>query len=128
MIAGFTGTRKGMTEAQKLYLAFELNRLKVTELHHGDCVGADDEANTIARAMGIKTVGHPPSITQHRAFSTCDQWYSARPYIERNHNIVNCTVHLFVAPDSPAEVVRSGTWATFRYAQQRNRPITMVER
>ncbi len=128
MIAGFTGTRQGMTVEQKLYLALELHRLKVTELHHGDCIGADDEANTIAREMGIKTVGHPPIDEKHRAFCKCDVWYGGQPYIERNHNIVKCTVHLFVAPKDTSEQLRSGTWATFRYAQSLDRPITMVER
>ena len=128
MIAGFTGTRHGMSEEQKLYLALELHRLKVIELHHGDCTGADDEANTIARKMGIKTVGHPPTNEKHRAFSTCDVWYGSREYITRNHNIVNCTLHLFVAPRTNNEVIRSGTWATYRYAMDLGRSITMIER
>jgi len=128
MIAGFTGTRHGMSEEQKLYLAFELHRLKVTELHHGDCVGADEEANTIAHEMGIKTVGHPPTNEKYRAFCKCDVWYESRPYITRNHNIVDCTIHLLVAPKTNIEQVRSGTWATFRYASNLGRSITMVER
>ncbi len=128
MIAGFTGTRQGMSEEQKGFLLHELARLKITELHHGDCIGADAEANSIARGLGIRTVGHPPTNTKHRVYSKCDVWYKAKPYIERNHNIVNCTVHLFVAPRRNVEETRSGTWATFRYAESRNRTITMIER
>ena len=46
MIVGFTGTQSGMTDKQKKELKTLLLAV-ATELHHGDCIGADREAHDI---------------------------------------------------------------------------------
>ena len=115
MKLGFTGTRKGMTERQSKHLERVLNSFDVVEFHHGDCVGADEEAHSIARSMNIFVVIHPPTDPKHRAWCEPDEMRDEFPYIERNHNIVDETRHLFAAPGTNHEVLRSGTWATVRY-------------
>jgi hypothetical protein len=43
MIIGFTGTRYGMTDKQKSSLQSILSKLEtITEVHHGDCIGAEE--------------------------------------------------------------------------------------
>lgn len=128
MIAGFTGTQRGMSELQKADLETELKRLKITVLHHGVCIGADDEANTIARSLDIETEGHPPIKTARIASLDVTVMHPPEEYIERNHDIVDCVEILFVAPTGSTEILRSGTWATYRYARHVGRDIIMLKR
>lgn len=69
MLIGFTGTQSGMTLWQKEQLLIRLRDLGCTEFVHGDCIGADEEANTIAYALGIQffTI-HPPLHDYKRAY------------------------------------------------------------
>ncbi len=130
MIVGFTGTQFGMNHKQRTNLRsyFKKCASTITEFHHGDCVGADVEANDIARTFGIKTAGHPPIIPGKRAYSTCDIWFPAKQYLERNQDIVDICDTLIVAPRVNTELIRSGTWATYRDAIAIGRDIVMLER
>ena len=74
---GFTGTRYGMTVAQRRTLRSLLANGAGREFHHGDCVGADAEAHDIAVALGIEPVIHPPVIDILRAMS----WFRARSFL-----------------------------------------------
>lgn len=120
---GFTGTREGMTDQQKDKLILILDNYAIDQLHHGDCVGADEFAHNLAKNMGIFVVVHPPIDPRLRAWCVGDETREPLPYIERNHNIVDETGHLFVAPRTKEEQVRSGTWATYRYAKSMEIPI-----
>lgn len=117
MKLGFTGTRNGMTDSQKDILVKVLKRHTIDEFHHGDCVGADAEAHDIAESMDLYIVVHPPVDPKLRAGKVGNEMRDEKPYIERNHNIVDETGNLFVAPRTKEEQVRSGTWATYRYAK-----------
>lgn len=125
VVVGFTGTQLGMTEDQKDALSRILVDEDVTELHHGDCIGADDEAHAIATDLHITVVIHPPENEAKRAWCHSEDMRRPRPYLDRNHAIVDllATVRhdgarafLIAAPKGP-EVLRSGTWATVRYAR-----------
>lgn len=59
MKIGFTGTRQGMTPAQRLKATHWLAKLSATEFHHGDCMGADAEAHAIA--LSLKILHHYPT-------------------------------------------------------------------
>jgi predicted Rossmann fold nucleotide-binding protein DprA/Smf involved in DNA uptake len=47
------------------------------------------------------------------------------PYLERNHAIVNESDFLIAAPDGP-ETLRSGTWATVRYARKVGKRVLVI--
>lgn len=125
MEVGFTGTQRGMTNAQKATLRSLLNAGSGT-LHHGDCIGADAEAHDIATGMGYETEGHPPSNPKKRAYKTTTRTNVPLPYLERNQNIVDETVQLIAAPGEFEEQKRSGTWSTIRYARQTKAPFLII--
>lgn len=124
-IVGFTGTRHGMSEHQKEQVAAVLDSLGAKELHHGDCLGADDEAARIAYDKGIRVVAHPPEIQRYRAYAPGHETHDAKPYLERNRDIVDISQVLIATPDRP-EVLRSGTWATVRYARMCGRKLFVI--
>jgi hypothetical protein len=116
---GFTGTQQGCTEPQWTVLLVELK--KATEFHHGDCVGADAEAHAIAKSFGAWTVCHPPLIEKSRAFTVNDETREPKDYLVRNHDIVDETAFMIACPKGMSEELRSGTWATIRYARKRGK-------
>jgi hypothetical protein len=127
---GFTGTGKGMSPAQADFLRFRMARGDVTEFHHGDCVGADAEADQIARDYGARIVIHPPEDWKARAgcYREGDIMLPEQPYLIRNHDIVDDTDEMIAAPRSDIERLRSGTWATVRYARKVGRPLLVLPR
>jgi hypothetical protein len=127
---GFTGTQTGMTDAQRATLHRLLSdraRTGPAELHHGDCVGADAEAHLIATRLQIPVVLHPPTDPSRRAFcAPVQRSFPPRPYLERNHGIVEATTVLVATPSTATERRRSGTWATVRYARKRGHSVIVV--
>lgn len=119
LIAGFTGTRTGLTSFQRQVLLDFLAQAVPSVLHHGDCLGADAEAHYLARVLDILKVIHPPAEEKYRAWSRpglYDVVLPSQGYIARNHAIVDASDYLIACPKGP-EVTRSGTWATVRYAR-----------
>lgn len=127
MIVGFTGTQHGMSRPQAATLAAGLRLLFTAgdEFHHGDCVGADAEAHAIAAGIGFRIVVHPPTNPSKRAW--CEGVIRpAKPYLVRNHDIVDETDVLIATPRELTEELRSGTWATIRYARKLMRKLCVV--
>lgn len=128
LIAGFTGTQGGMTTLQ-LHAVRTLLRDQYgpSAAHHGDCVGADAQFHALMVEQGVPIHLHPPDVDSKRAF--CDgatNVADAKPYLDRNHDIVDACRLLVAAPSGPAEKRRSGTWATVRYARKQHRGIVIV--
>lgn len=120
---GFTGTREGMTSAQKATFKEELSRLlrefgQPAEFHHGDCVGADAEAWNIADDMGFNIHRHPPLNPFRQASTNWDVDYAPKHYRERNRNIVRLTDFLFACPLTSTPRNSGGTWYTYQHAHQ----------
>jgi len=117
MKVGFTGTQIGMTDEQLTELIYILTAgfEPGTQFHHGKCLGADKEAYTVAKRLNYKTVGHPPINQSKMALCDDDEEREPAEYLVRNHNIVDETELLVACPKGPEEL-RSGTWATIRYA------------
>lgn len=135
LVIGFTGSQEGPSYRQTAYLRVLLQGFQMvfaeTALHHGDCVGADLEAATVANSLGIPLVMHPPDIDDKRAFADSlfvheHIWYPKR-YLARNHDIVNQCDILIACPKEFLEVQRSGTWATIRYARKKGKPILILD-
>jgi hypothetical protein len=122
--AGFTGTRKGLTEKQRHDLWHRLQR-GVIEVHHGDCLGADCELDQMSRAMNIRRTIHPPDVDTLRAFCGGERAtvLEPLPYLTRNRAIVDACDILLAAPETREEQRRSGTWATIRYAMKQKKRV-----
>ena len=132
MSIGVTGTRGIVSSAQAKMMDNLVSSLGPggVEVHHGDCIGVDLAFHKSAVTMkGWSIVIHPPLIPRYRAY--CDLLHShnrmayiavldAESYLERNHMIVDNSEVLFAYPKEdtvdPDKHMRSGTWATVRYA------------
>jgi hypothetical protein len=127
MIVGFTGTQQGMTGDQAAEVARILIVKQVTEAHHGDCVGADEQFHAICLVLEIPIIGHPPDNDYKRAFCEGFEYiHPPKPFLERNHDIVDESMLMLAAPKEREEQQRSGTWSTVRYARGIARPLLMV--
>lgn len=124
---GFTGTQDGMTPCQIARVSQFLADYEIKEVHHGDCVGADNQFNFLCRAFKIFIVIHPPSNATKRAFcGGYGQIRAPQEYLVRNHDIVRESECLLAAPKTEEEALRSGTWATVRFARKLHRPVVIV--
>ena len=125
MVLGFTGTQKGMTAKQIKTLRGLL--WYATEIHLGDCHGADAQAHEEAGHFGIRRVCHPPKEGAKRAFLHYEEERGPKPYLDRNVAIVKAGVDgLIATPKEYVEVQRSGTWATIRAARRLHRHIWII--
>ena len=126
-VSGFTGTRKGMTGKQRESFRALSVQLGFSKLHHGDCVGGDENAHKIVRKItGVKIIIHPPTYQKYRAFCRGDVILNQRPYLDRNKDIVDHSDFLIATPGEFKERLRSGTWSTVRYARKKNKPIYII--
>lgn len=126
MILGFTGTSKrDLTRRQLRQLEQGLRGVNV--LHLGDCIHADAQAWAEAIHLDIRTIGHPPLDDARRAHCLYDEERKPKDFIARNHDIVDEGADGLIAmPATFEEVLRSGTWATVRYARKLKRKIWIV--
>jgi hypothetical protein len=130
---GFTGTRKGMTLRQKEVFAAKLSYLLFgydeIEFHHGACMGADVEADNIARNYGCKIHIHPSNDPNTRV--NCQEFgdtvYPAKPPLVRDQDIVDAVEVLIAAPKTECEVIRSGTWTTVRKGRRKGITVEVMK-
>ena len=121
---GFTGTREGVTDDQLAMLRRALASIgDVPTLHHGDCVGADVAAHSLARAAGWRVVVHPPSNDRLRAWCEADEYRPEQDYLDRNAVIVAESDVLIACPKQNHEVQKGGTWWTVRHAREQGIPV-----
>lgn len=127
---GFTGTREGLSAEQTRYVRALLSLYDENDyVHHGLCVGADEQFHNIAHARRINIIGHPPTEIRFLAGIDEDEFYELMPprvYLTRNKNIVSQSDMLIACPKEYEEVKRSGTWATIRYARKKGIPIHII--
>jgi hypothetical protein len=133
MKIGFTGTQFGMSKNQKKEFEDFLNRNYVSnsEFHHGCCIGADTEAFNIIRKFAFKIIAHPPTNKKKVSPFTIlysDEVRDDKEYLDRNHDIVDESNILIAAPKSNKEELRSGTWATIRYAIKMKKEVIILNR
>ena len=121
MKLGFTGSRDGMTMGQVERFAAELKMLpSLEEFHHGDCIGADEQAAAMVKRYhpSCKIVIHPPDNSINRAYCHGDDIREEKSYLARNRDIVDESSNMIATPPTREELVRSGTWSTIRYARR----------
>lgn len=131
---GFTGTRKGMTERQKMEVRKYLIDAYPFVGHHGDCVGADADFHDICRNLGINedpvfpaVIVYPPENPKARAW--CREFteiHQPAPYLERNRAIVDASDMLIATPAEYNRKPRSGTWYTIMYASNQGKRYVII--
>jgi hypothetical protein len=129
MNVGFTGSRKGMADKQFEIFQELLNEIILREpqsiFSHGQCIGADSEATSLAYDLGFRVIAHPgfspknPSYKGYRgSFNNNHETHPEKPFLIRDHDIVDSSDILVATPKQQKEILRSGTWATIRYGQK----------
>lgn len=133
MTCGFTGTEEGMTLKQRQAVLTLFRDLQLTELHHGDCIGADYEADTLAcEFTSAAIVVHPPSDSKKRAYCSGPRHevLPPKPYLKRNWSIVYGGLHGLIATPrqavEPSFLRGQGTWTTIKYARKAGRSLWIV--
>lgn len=126
LVLGFTGTREGLTPHQHATLLKLFYELDPTEVHHGDCIGADTSAHDCAIEINAKIVLHPPKDDELRAFCQADEEWPEKDYLARDRDIASVCDKLIACPKEDHEIIRSGTWTTVRYARKLHKPITII--
>lgn len=124
---GFSGTRIGMSQAQKDIL-FHILAEHQGFFHHGDCIGADAEAHDVAAAMACYTIHvHPPADPRLRAYKNGHVTHPPKQYFARNADIVNQCQYLIACPLNKNQQT-GGTWNTIKYAMREdiNRKFTII--
>ena len=129
MKIGFTGTRKGLTQSQKLKLIETLEKLHPSHVYHGDCIGADTEFHNICEDLAYTISICPPTDTKLRSFLQPTEngiVFKEKPYLSRNKDIVDFSDIVIVCPETKEEKLRSGTWSTWRYAKKKEKQIILI--
>lgn len=130
MILGFSGSRDGMTEMQRIVLQNMLHLWQPKEFHHGMCIGADEQAHAFAFALKIPIIGHPPE--DRRLIMTFKkeefrEIETAFPYLTRNRYIVSVCDTLIATPKDVHHARVGGTWYTIKFAvAKRNKKVFVI--
>ena len=103
-------------------------------LHHGCCVGVDEEAHWIAFELGISAVGHPPTDTRLMMEippePESDIFFleirEPFDYLARDRHIAEASDWLLGFPKDNSG--KGGTWYTIDYARSIGKPVIVVHR
>ena len=134
MTLGFTGTQKGLTQKQKVDLLGLLQFFNRTtmfgqkhKLHHGDCVGADEEVHYCALKLNYEIFIHP--LVGQSNSASCEGavkiFLPSEHMIQCQHIVDSCST-LIACPSEETENVDSKTWDITRYAQKVHKPIIKI--
>jgi hypothetical protein len=134
LAVGFTGTRTGLTTEQQFRLEHLFGYLKdfISVVHHGACRGADMEFHALVTLEDLIVVAHPcktSKLLPGELAGRRPKWVKVlpmKPPLERNRDIVDASDLLIVCPRTKEEEVRSGTWATWRYAKRQGVATLMI--
>lgn len=136
MKIGFTGTRNGMTAAQKGAVTRFLNATlslpkSNNEAHHGDCIGSDAEFHYLVYDLA-RTVIHPgysannPTDDSKRAYCEGNEIRGPKNHFARNRDIIDETEMLLSTPPCKPLPSSGGTAYTIGYARKQRKPIVVI--
>lgn len=128
MILAFSGTRNGMTDLQLVNVEKIILKKPWKFVLHGDCIGSDEQFHNLALDHKISVIIHPPRNDKFRAF--CEGAFKIMEpdeYLVRDHVMVDTCDFLIATPKTSKEQLRSGTWATIRYARKIGRKHLVIE-
>jgi hypothetical protein len=141
MKLGVTGTSGLLGRGQERTLWRMLPYAAATEIHHGDCVGADQVCHDIILQSRkiiprpdevwlppVKIIIHPPVDPRKRAFCQgYDEIREPLPYLIRDSAIATESDLLIAIPRAAEEELRSGTWATVRCMRKLKKPVIIID-
>jgi len=117
-----------MSEEQILAVKWWLRTLKIIiinkRVHHGDCVGSDEQFHNFAIILNYRIIVHPPTAERFRAFCKGGEVRTPKQYYDRDQDIVDETSLLIATPKTKKEF--GGTWHTINYARSLNKPIIII--
>ncbi len=122
MLIAITGSREGLTDWQRAALTKALRRPTVTGIVHGDCVGADAEADAVAVSLGLPRFSFPSNLWKLRAHTHAERLAEPAPPLERNVWIVEKGEALVALPRPSSR----GTWHAVAIAQRLGRPLLIL--
>ncbi len=144
-ILGFTGTRRGLTDAQLMLLSSVVEVPPDRVFHGGEIDGADLQFHDwlIKRGVNPRSIFVLPGDARQHAYwaerqrreyqanrsrETIGTFHllATQPYLKRNRVIANECHRLLAAPGEYAMQLRSGTWATVRYARAAGKPVMLI--
>jgi hypothetical protein len=135
---GVSATREALSESQQhafFDLLMQYYRTGATEVHHGACTGGDAFIHMQASRLLLTTHVHPPTIKTHSAEAFLLRHprrvdHEAKPYGERNDDIVEAADVVIIAPRYPEKhehSKRSGTWQTARKAKAAGKLVRVAD-
>lgn len=133
IVLSFTGRSDGMNEYQMdlVYqlcgFSFPVWGYKIVEAHHGDCIGADAQFHDIISAFTDNIVIHPALNPQYRAFCHANTILPPKKALDRDDDMARICDIMLATPPTDEEILRSGTWATIRYAKKHKKKIYIVQ-
>lgn len=126
---GVSATQYGMTNPQRQqWIKWVMENGPWSAFHHGDCIGGDEEAFWMIREVfpNLRTVAWPGDNSSKRAYTPSDLVMAVQPNLQRNRCIAEIADVLVAAPNTPYEVIRSGTWTTIRYARKLGKHVEII--
>lgn len=134
MIVTFTGTRKGMTKRQHSKMLELLAEFQPTHVRHGAAIGADEQFHSTCVYNDVPLIEVFPSNIKSQSMSTIIEpptgtlrIHPAQDPLTRNYLMVKGADLVIACPDTSVETIRSGTWATVRYADRLGRKIVVIK-
>lgn len=117
---GFTGSRRGLTDKQRIVLDELVAKICPDEASHGDCIGADAEFHEAVRELvkPCKITVWPSTYEDMRAFCKGDVVHDPMPARDRDQLIVKFSTHFIGCPPTEEEIAQSGSWMTLRMARK----------
>lgn len=127
----FTGSQQGMTEQQMIVMRSLVREIEAEKVGHGCCIGADVEFHLMAQTFrpDLKIVLFPSTLRGKQALIWTSREVTTHVPelpLKRNRKLVAWCDRLIATPDTAREILRSGTWATVRYAREAEKRITIV--
>lgn len=127
----FTGSRQGPTEPQRRAFTAWLATAQPGRMLNGLAIGCDEWALLAAKDHGWELEGYPcnigsqvSTVAVHMVVSH-GKYHQSMPPLDRNRLMVGMADRLLAMPAGMEEELRSGTWATIRYARKGQKPITV---
>jgi len=127
---GITGTRYGMTPAQRERVLDLLQEHRPALFVHGQCSGVDVEVAAIADKMQprprIHSMPGPDGDPWQGCFSFNDEVAPPATHFARNRAIVRSVDLIIGCPRESTHQARGGTWYTIDFARKSGVPCIVV--